>query len=155
MHISFNSYLYSYNYMYLIHNMHSTFRGAPSNRRSNRIPPVRWIKSSLLTTYWSESTLSSWWLVGPASRNRSLNFFFQEALHLPSCAVNISIHWTNSHVRETFVCTHTNICILFTICICDYRELIQTVDPVAPHLCGFHSLCVHIYLHFRKTYMCT
>ena len=34
-------------------------------------------ESSLLTTYWSESTLSSRWFGGPASRHGSLNSFFQ------------------------------------------------------------------------------
>ena len=41
-------------------------------------------ENSLLTTYWSESTLSSWWLGGPASCHESLNFVFQVALYLPS-----------------------------------------------------------------------
>jgi len=41
-------------------------------------------ESSLSTTYWSESTLSSRWFGGPASRHGSLNSLFQVALHLPS-----------------------------------------------------------------------
>jgi hypothetical protein len=36
-----------------------------------------------LTTYWSKSILSSWWLGGPAWRHGNLNFLSQEALHLP------------------------------------------------------------------------
>ena len=39
---------------------------------------------SLLTTSWSESTLQSGWLGGPASRHGSLSSLFQVALHLPS-----------------------------------------------------------------------
>ena len=38
-------------------------------------------ESSLLTTFWSESTLSSWWLGGPALRHGSLNSLFKVAWH--------------------------------------------------------------------------
>ena len=38
----------------------------------------------LLTTYWSESTVSLRYFSGPASRHRILNSLFQVALHLPS-----------------------------------------------------------------------
>ena len=41
-------------------------------------------ENSLLTSFWSESTLSSWWSGGPASRHGSLNSLFQVALYLPS-----------------------------------------------------------------------
>jgi len=41
-------------------------------------------ESSLLTTYWSKATLSSWWLGGPALRHGNLNSLFQVVLHLPS-----------------------------------------------------------------------
>jgi len=41
-------------------------------------------ESSLLTTYWSESTLPLKLFGGSASRHGSLNFLFQVALHLPS-----------------------------------------------------------------------
>ena len=40
-------------------------------------------ESSLLTTCWSESTLSSRWFGGPASRHGSLTSVFRVALHLP------------------------------------------------------------------------
>ena len=43
--------------------------------------------SSLLTTYWSESILSSSWFGGPTSRHKSLNSLFQVALYLPSSLV--------------------------------------------------------------------
>ena len=41
-------------------------------------------ESSLLTTFWSETTLSSKRFGGPASRHGSLNSLFQAAVHLPS-----------------------------------------------------------------------
>ena len=44
---------------------------------------LRQRETSLLTTYWPESTLSSWWSGGPASHHGSLSSHFQVALHLP------------------------------------------------------------------------
>ena len=52
--------------------------------RARGTPLPRERESSLSTTYWSESTLSSWWLGGQASCHGSLNPLFQVALHLPS-----------------------------------------------------------------------
>ena len=58
-----------------------------STTQDLREESLRWPEreSSLLTTYWSESTSSSSWFAGPASRLGSLNFLFQAALYLPSC----------------------------------------------------------------------
>jgi len=54
-------------------------------------------EGSVLTASWSESTSSSWWLGGPASRHGSLNSFFQVALHLPS---SYNLYCTSSlHIR--------------------------------------------------------
>ena len=43
---------------------------------------------SSLTTYWSESIISSSWLGWPASRHGSLSSLFQVVLHLPSWGFN-------------------------------------------------------------------
>ena len=47
-------------------------RGQGSRAGPRLRAPANSEENSLLTTYWSESTVSSWWLSGPASRHGSL-----------------------------------------------------------------------------------
>jgi len=113
-------------------------------RSHDQVVMVGQRESSLLTTYWSESTLSSWWLGGPASRHWGLNYLG----HVPLSELR-----RRSHDHHDFIYIYIYIYIytyIYILLLYIYIIYIYIYIYICKYIIYIY-ICIYVYMYI---YVC-